>query len=323
MSPCLAGLGIAVAGLASCGSAPSQLSVSLSRAEAEPTQAATLSAGDTAAFTVTLVNQGATSVTGASLRVDLPADFRYKSTRSISEDGAARTQPVDAAVNSSQPVWGLWSLQGPGRRPDGTARRARVAITFEATVQAPPGDYPLTPSTSSDSSDSQQGPQLRLHVDPSTHLSATLTALQDSVVPGGSVEYRVTVTNDGSGGANQVGLLVTLPPTIAFDTTERISGNSGRSGEINPTAGGLLPFYGGFTIPARSAAGPGLLSIVFRARCVPAATGGRFTVSAQVTDQAGQVLTVNDTAPVTINGPAATAPPTPPPPPKPLPSPPH
>ncbi|MFN2452522.1 MAG: hypothetical protein ABR541_09235 [Candidatus Dormibacteria bacterium] len=322
----LLGLGgvLSLAGLSACGGQGSQVAITITPADAGQ---AALGAGETAAFTVTLVNQGVSSVTGASLRVDLPADFRYKSTRSISEDGAARTLPVDAAVNSSKPVWGLWSLQGPGHRPDGSVRRAQVSITFETSAAGPPGDYPLVPSTSSDSSDGQTGPPLTVHLDPTTRLTATITALQGSVAPGGTVDYRVTLTNEGSGGATQVALLVTLPPTIAFQSTQRISGNSGRSGAINPSAGALLPYYGGFTVPARSAAGPGLLSIIFRARCVPAATGGRYTLSAQITDQAGQVVVVNDTAPVTINGPAPTVPPTPvptpPPGPKPTPTPPH
>jgi len=302
----LAAFGLVAAVLAGCGPQPNHVSITV--AAADPAQG-TLNAGDTADFTVTLVNEGTDSISGASLRVDLPADFRYKSTRSINADGAARTQPVDAAVNSSKPVWGLWSLQGPGRNSDGSVRRARVAITFETSTDGPPGDYPLIPSTSSDSSDGVTGPRLTVHVDPTTRLSATVSALQVTVAPGDSVEYRVTVTNDGSGGANQVGILVTLPPTIVFEATEAVAGNSGRSGAVNPTAGGLLVYYGGYTIPPRSGAGPGLLSITFRARCVPAASGGRYTVSAQLTDQAGQVVTISDAAPVTINGPAPTVPP--------------
>jgi uncharacterized repeat protein (TIGR01451 family) len=263
--------------------------------------------GDKPSYTVTVTNQGTGQATGVSVRVDLPADFTYKSTKMIGGDGDARTQPVDAGINSPTPLWGLWTLAAPGVNADGTPRRSHVDITFVAEAQGKPGDYALAAKASSDASDGLiTGTPMPIHVQPSTRLSVTMLALQSSVSPAGTVQYRLIVTNDGSGPASNVGILVSLPPVFQYDTTETMTGNSGRSNPVDPNHGAVVPFYGGFTIPARSDAGAGVLTIVFKATCVPAATGGTYGTTVQVTDGAGALTGLSDGAKVAVNAAFAT-----------------
>lgn len=287
-------------------------------ATVSPDQKGDIQPGDTPVFIVHVTNLGHTTATGVNVRVNLPADFRYRSTTSVTGDGQARTQAADAAVNSQEPVWGVFSLGAPGANADGTIRRAHVDITFVAVAAGRPGDYTLSPEVSADATDGLvTGPALGIHLIPSTSLSLTLAALQPSVMPGGTVDYRLNITNDGSGPASSVGILLTLPPTFQFESTEGMQGNSGRSNPIDPAHGALLPFYGGFTIPARSKQGPGLLSIVFRAHCVLAATGGTFGTAVQLTDETGTIVTLDNAAPVAVNAPVYTPPPPAPPAPSP------
>ena len=76
--------------------------------------------------------------------------------------------------------------------------------------------------------------------------------------------------------------------------------------------------YGGWTIPPGNNAGPGRLTIVFKAHVVPSAYMGRYTVTVQITEANGTVTMLTDTAPINIDAPP---PPTPTPSPTPSPSP--
>ena len=64
-----------------------------------------------------------------------------------------------------------------------------------------------------------------------------------------------------------------------------------------------------FTIPARGDAGPGRLAIVFDARVATGASGGRYTLTGQLTDSDGEVVAIDNAAPITVLGP--TPPPSP------------
>ena len=293
--------------LSACGTPPSgDLAVSVTANDGTDIQP-----GDTPSFTVSVVNNGTTAATGVSLRVDLPAEFLYKSTTSISGEGDAQTLPVDAATNSPTPVWGSWSLAAPSVDADGTRQPAHVDITFVVDAQGQPGDYLMSPKASSDASEGLvSGAALAIHVSPSTQLGLAMVPLQATVTPGQTLDYRVIVTNDGSGAASNVDLLITLPPTLNFLSTVKVSGNSGRSDPTDPFDGAVVPFYGGFIIPARSTEGPGLLAIEFRVVCVAAATGGTFGTTAQLTDADGTIVRLSDVAPVTVDAPTPSPVPT-------------
>jgi hypothetical protein len=132
------------------------------------------------------------------------------------------------------------------------------------------------------------------------------------------VTYLLTVTNDGSGPSSGVDVLITLPDILAFIKTERQGGNAARSNATDPAPNAVVLDYGGWTIPPAGNAGPGRLTVVFKAHVVPSAYMGRYTVSVQITEANGTVTTVSDTAPINIDAPA---PPTPSPSPSPSPSP--
>src|SRR5437764_1100889 len=70
--------------------------------------------GDTPTFRLTIKNKGPGSATGMSVHVDLPGQFKFKTTTSITGDGA-RTEAVDPRVGDQTPAWGLWALGAPTR----------------------------------------------------------------------------------------------------------------------------------------------------------------------------------------------------------------
>jgi hypothetical protein len=125
------------------------------------------------------------------------------------------------------------------------------------------------------------------------------------------VSYRVTITNDGSGPASGMGLLVALPPTFQFAATTKMAGNSSGpdctarnpAAQLCPAPGALILYYGGRTLPARGPLGPGILTLTFNATCVKGAPGGRVSVTAQLTTAEGTVVSSGDTAEVTVIAP--------------------
>jgi len=77
-------------------------------------------------------------------------------------------------------------------------------------------------------------------------------------------------------------------------------GNASRSRAIDPVKGAVEVFYSGWLLPAASSAGPGLVTVVFDAQVVARPAGGMFTVSAQLTDDQGDVVTLTGAAPVMV-----------------------
>ena len=298
-------LGVAAAALlASCGASDTVLTVAV-RADHE----GSVKPGDTPTYTLSVINKGPGEATGVQLRLDLPADFQYQSTVSISGDGATRVQAQDPQSRSQSPLWGQWTLTAPVVQADGTVRRSEVDVVVELAAAGSPGDYSLVPHALSDSAGGDvSGAPTALHLDPAPNLALTLSAVSDTVKPGDTVEYRIGVENTGSGPATGVDVLVTLPPGLLFERVVTTGGNSSRSTPVDPIPGSALADFGGYVIPARSDAGAGELRITFAARCSPAATGGRFPASVQLTDSQGTVLRVDNTAPITVSGPGSPTP---------------
>jgi uncharacterized repeat protein (TIGR01451 family) len=267
--------------------------------------------GDTPSFTLSIVNTGPQAASGVSARVDLPDGVTYVATNSIDIDpyGVLRTLPQDPAVRSANPSWGMWTLSAPVTQADGTVRRPHIDIVFTVNVNAPPGDHSIVPHVFSDSSDGELvGKGTVLQVGPSGHLTTSIAAVPNRVKREDDVTYLLTVTNDGTGPASGVDVLITLPDIVAFTQTVRIGGNASRSRPTDPAPGAIVLDYGGWTIPPAGNAGPGRLTVVFAAHVVPSAYMGRYTVSVQVTEANGTVSSVDDTAPINVDAPA---PPTP------------
>jgi hypothetical protein len=86
-----------------------------------------------------------------------------------------------------------------------------------------------------------------------------------------------------------------------YEKTTEISGNSARGTTHDPQANSQLPFWGDFTVPAGSAAGPGTLQITFTVQVTRSVTSGTYPISVQLTDDAGDTVTANEVVPVTIS----------------------
>jgi len=299
------------------GGSLSSLIVSLNHTDSN----AAVKAGDTPSFTLSIVNSGPQAASGVSARVDLPDGVTYVATSNIDIDpyGVLRTQPQDPGVRSNSPAWGVWTLNAPVSQADGTVRRPHVDITFTVNVASRAGTFKLVPHVFSDSADGEVvGKGSNLTVSPSGHLNVTIAAVPNRVKREDDVTYLLTVNNDGSGPSSGVDVLITLPDILAFSKTERTGGNAARSNPTDPAPNGVVIDYGGWTIPPGNNAGPGRLTIVFKAHVVPSAYQGRYTVSVQVTEANGTVTSLTDTAPINVDAPPA---PTPTPSPSPSPSP--
>lgn len=306
LAPLLGGL-LSTA-LAGCGDSPSQLAVAVT---AQPSN--TVLAGSSRTFTIDVVNKGPGAASGVRVSLDLTGGFTYQATPAIDKDpiGAVRLQDQDPPKDSPSPSWGTWSLDPPTRNADGSARRAYVSLHVTLRAGSAPGDFSLTPRASDDSVDGDVGGEpLTMHVAPASAVNVELSVTPRTVHRNQDVLYRVVIDNLGSGPAAGLSILITLPPGLDFLRTEQIQGNASRNRPVDPIPGSLLVYYGGFTVPAKTSAGPGTVVITLRARD-SFATGGQFTTSVQVTDATGKVLRVKDGAPITITAPGAPPTPTP------------
>jgi hypothetical protein len=209
-------------------------------------------------------------------------------------------------VDTADPQWGQWSLGAPGINADGTPARAVLAITFTVRADGKPGDYPITPHVFSDGGDEVVGKELAVHLSPASDLNLAIAVDETQAKRDDLVHYHVTLLNRGSGQAASVGILVTLPGGIVFNKTEHLQGNFSRSNATDPINGALVVYYGGFTLPPAAGDSPGTLTIVFSGKVLPTAVGGRYSVTAQVTDADGAVLELGDTAPITVVAPTPT-----------------
>lgn len=298
--------------LTACGN-NGQLSVTLSglsQGGAKP--------GDTPSGTVTVVNQGPGQATGVLLTVTIDGDSRYQATTSVDETSAARTQPIEPKVNSPAPSWGQWTLSAPSTAADGTVTHSRVAITFSVKVGSTSGKYLMAPRVLSDQSDGEVGgAPVLLQVNSAPDIHATIGVSPHLVVRGDQVTYRVVVTNEGTGTAQNVGVLVPLPQGFAFSDSNppqlpaHTPCGASRSSPVDPVPQTALFFSGGWDIPAHSSQCPGLLTLSFHAQCLQAAFGGQFPVNVQVTDASGDVVNASDSQSISVSAPTAPTTPTP------------
>ena len=260
--------------------------------------------GDDVDYKLKVTNNGPGEATGVTVRVDLPTAFRYKSTPSIDTTGpTTRTQPSDPPVDSANPQWGQWSMGAPGFNADGTPAHSALLITLDVRASGSPADYQLTPHVFSDSGDEVVGQPAKVALSPASDLNLTVAVEEAQAKRGDLVHYHLTLLNRGSGTAQAVGILITLPDGIIFNKTEHLEGNFSRSSPIDPIPGALIVYYGGFVLPAASSARPGALTIIFTAKVLATAVGGTYPVTAQLTDKDGTVVQLNDTAPVTVLAP--------------------
>ena len=294
--------------LSSCGSGNGQLRVTMSSSDQaqtysdcakKPATAPCYKPGDHATLSVKVANRGPGSVTGVTVHVTLPSSFRYRSTEGVESFGATRTQPLDAAVNTVTPIFGLWTLDPPAA--DGTV--AFVTITLIADVQGRPGGPAVQAFAAGDASaGNTDAAPFVLQVIAAPHLAALVSVSPTSARAAGTVTYQVRITNDGTGVATNVAVLVTLPPTLTFvDSVIPFPGNGTRNRGVNPFRNTLLVYYDGFVLPALSNGGPGFVVILFKAAVATGAPPGSYPVDASVTDDAGDSTSLHAVAALTIS----------------------
>jgi uncharacterized repeat protein (TIGR01451 family) len=280
----------------SCSSSSTTITTSLSA----PKNQDTLKPGDAATFTATVTNHGPGVAQNVTMHVDLPAGFLYKATTEISGDGT-RTQPADPAVNSPSPEWGLWSLAAPSVS-SGSPSYSSISIKFTVQAGGTPGQYLVIARSAADNATGDASPPtVQVKVAAAAGLSLRVSAQPTSAHDNDTITYKISVNNDGSGNANTLEALATLPAGFVYLKTTQTSGNSARSTTHDPQAHSQLPFWGDYTVPARSDAGPGTLEITFTAQVSRGLASGTYPISVQITDDVGDTVTANEVVPITIS----------------------
>jgi uncharacterized repeat protein (TIGR01451 family) len=274
---------------AGCGGGPTSLNVTLGLPLGE---SPIVAPGQSVGFVITVTDTGTAGTAGLTVIANLPADFRYTDTGILS-GSAVRTSPVDAQGNSQHPTWGVWELSGHGDT---------VTIPFDALAEGPQGTYPMTVSASASTAATSQSNGLLLKLTAAPQLAALVSVSPSEAVPGEDVTYKVSVINSGTGPADDVSVLVTLPPVFIYDGGLGITGNSSRTGGTNPVEGSELPYFDGFEVPPQSGSSPGRLTISFDAQVISSAGAqGSYPVGVQVLGDNGvERVDIPDSSPVQI-----------------------
>jgi uncharacterized repeat protein (TIGR01451 family) len=256
-------------------------------------QSSQVAAGQTVDFVITVVDSGAAGTSGLTVVADLPGDFRYTDTQQLS-GSAVRTNPVEPQGNSQDPTWGVWELSG---------RNDDAIISFSALAAGSPGPYTMYATASGSSAGSSQSNPLGLTLLRAPVLGTTVSVTPSLAAPGGDVTYTVTVLNSGSGAADAVSVLVTLPPVAVFDGGIQIQGDSGRVGGTDPVEGSELAFFDGFQVPAQSGGTPGELKLQFNAQVLSdAGANGTYPVGVQVLGDEGlERVDIPEGAPIQVS----------------------
>jgi hypothetical protein len=305
-------IGVLASALPACGGGNGQVAVTVTSDNTGP-----FKPGDTQEFVVRAVNRGPGDAPGIQVLVDMPSGFRYKSTGVFEGLGDARTQPVDPPVGVSDPQWGFWDLAAPNPSAGSSDEYSYVSIPFTATIGGAPNTYTLAAQVQGDNT---SGPitssPLAVNVAAAPKLGVTATVSPATLRAYSVATYRVTITNSGDGVAHDVSALIALPPVMGFEqSVTPFRGNAGRVNPVDPVKDSVEVFYAGFELPPDSSAGPGIVTIVFKATVVAAPVRGTYPVNIQITDSDQDQVFLENAAPAVVSGPmptpSATAKPTP------------
>ena len=290
---------VALPVLAACGG-NGQISVQLASVTQGP-----FTPADKPQFTITVTNNGPSDAPGVEVRVDLPSTIHYRSS-TITGFGNARTQVVDAREGTSQPAWGFWNLAAPANG-SGLCQSC-VVITFTTDIAAPPGGYSISAHAQGDNTDGEvSSNDVGFSVNGAPKLGVNARVQAATLYGNSSATYQVTITNTGTGSAQGVTVLMTLPPVLTWQkSVTPFNGNASRSSPIDPVKGSVLVFYSGWTLPAASSSGPGIVNIVFVASTSGSPASGNYASTVQVTDQEGDQVTLTNAAPVQVVGASPT-----------------
>ena len=279
-----------MAGITACGSGGSPLHVSIA-----PVTSGALQAGNAFTFNATIHNTSANQVDNVGLSVALPAESRYRSTLASSDVQVSRVSPIDPQINSSNPVWGTWSLGPAGSASD------TLSVEFVVAVAGSPGTYPITAYATGGSATVTSTRTVQIVGEPNYEVG--LSATPGSAPAGSIVAYAVTIINTGHGNAHQVEILLNLPPGIQYVKTLHIAGSAyiQRTTAFDPPSGSEEVFFGNWSMPGVSnATGSSTLTIEFEASILPDAKAGKTYVTGQLTDGADAIIPIVKAAELTI-----------------------
>lgn len=254
-----------------------------------------LQQGRDAVYSVTVSNATSNTLTNVGVTVSLPAQCVFVQTLSDSSGTVPRTSPQEPAPDTPNPVWGTWSLG-----PKGTSS-STLTIQFQFLVSGPPGSYTLVADATDEQTTTTASVKTSIQGEPAYRIGVGVTP--SNPMQGTTVEYAVTVVNTGSGGGQDVELLLNLPPGVQYLSTLSISAGSGavRNPVINPPPGSEAVFYGDWTINGFAANEPtGVVTIDFAAAVLPDATPGPCAVTGQLTDGNDTVIPIVGAAKMTI-----------------------
>ncbi len=273
-----------------CGSTGSPLQVSI-----VPVTSGALQAGNSFTFKATIHNTSTSQVDGVGLSVALPAESRYRSTAASSDVQVSRVSPIDPQINSSNPVWGTWSLGPAGTTSD------TLTVEFVIAVEGSPGTYPVTAYATGGSATVTSTRKVQIVGQPNYEVG--LAATPGTAQAGSTVAYAVTIINTGHGDAQQVELLLNLPPGVQYVKTLHIAESAGvhRTTAYEPPSGSEEVFFGNWSMPGVSnVTGSSTLTIEFEASILPDAKPGKTFVTGQLTDGADAIIPIVNAAEMTV-----------------------
>ncbi|MFH1984954.1 MAG: C25 family cysteine peptidase [Pseudomonadota bacterium] len=252
----------------------------------------TVAAGSQATYTITVKNDGASTITGATLSAALPPGFTYASTTSAVGSSATRSPTTNPTVGTANPQWGTWSIS-----PGGS-----VVLTFVANVAAsvPPGTYDASAFVNStqtglidDAGPVAQDEHTPAGLDPEddedvTVQTAVLTIDKDAIfkyaVRGVTpVTWEIVVRNPGTATATNVVITDTLPAGFTFNSNvgvpiETLATRASFPPSSDPASGATSLSWGTWTIQPG-----GSVAVRFKADVAGSVAAGTYSNTAGVT----------------------------------------
>jgi uncharacterized repeat protein (TIGR01451 family) len=175
---------------------------------------ATATAGAAVTYTITVSNAGPIGVVGASVTDVFPITLTGVTWSCVGAGGAVCASPGgtgNLSTTETIPVGGSLTYTATGT----LSPSATGTLTNTATVTAPTGFFDTLPTNNS-ASDIDA-------IDTSADIGTTKSG-PATVVPGGTLGYTVTVSNNGPSDATNVSLTDALPANTSFVSVNQTSG---------------------------------------------------------------------------------------------------
>ncbi|HJU21977.1 MAG TPA: hypothetical protein VJ891_05670, partial [Casimicrobiaceae bacterium] len=193
---------------------------------------ATVNAGGTTTYTITVTNNGPSSVTGATLSDPAVAGLAKTSVACSATPGQCATPPSVGQLESgfTLPLLANGATYRIAVTANVTAATGSVSNT--ATVVAPAGTNDPNPANNS-ATDSDTVNPLVVSAD----IAVTNTDGVVSVAPGGNTTYTITITNNGPDDVTNGTLVDTAPAGVVFGAWTCSVTNPGSGGTVTTACG--------------------------------------------------------------------------------------